>query len=347
MKFLDSISLIIPAYNPDYSLVSLVDQLSRRGFYRIIVINDGSDQSNLSIFLRINNIKKVTLLHHKRNLGKGAALKTGFRYITENLSHMINMVITLDADGQHNIEDVMKIANISQEFLNCLILGVRDFSGSVPLRSKFGNKLTKRVLKLIANVDLNDTQTGLRGIPTNMLREALKISSNRYEFELECILLAERMGLKIIQIPVKTIYVNNKLSYFRPLIDSMRIYLVFIRFVSISIISFFVDIIAFTLFYLISSDIIISTYSARLLSGSVNFSFNKYAVFRSHSKNKLIKESLSYVGLAILIATMSAIVVNHISVNIAWNVVVIKVIVDLHLFIISFLIQRFIIFRFK
>ena len=106
-------------------------------------------------------------------------------------------------------------------------------------------------------------------------------------------------------------------------------------------------IIAFTLFYLISSDIITSTYSARLLSGSENFSFNKYAVFRSHGKNKLIKESLSYVGLAILIATMSAIVVNHISVNIAWNVVVIKVIVDLHLFIISFLIQRFIIFRFK
>ncbi len=344
--FFDNITLIIPAYNPEDCIVELVSRLSVQGFNSIVVINDGSAQKYSDIFTKIREIKETCILHHKKNLGKGAALKSGFQYVFENLSHKTKTIITLDADGQHRVEDVIKIAYASNDFDKSLVLGVRDFSGSIPLRSKFGNELTKIILKLTNKVSLDDTQTGLRSIPFNFLREALKISSNGYAFELECLLLAKIMDLEIVQIPIKTIYINNnKSSHFRPVIDSMMIYIVFLRFVFISIASFLIDIVGFVLLYYYSSDIISSTYLARIFSGSLNFIFNKFVVFRSHKKDTIVKEFVYYIVLATAIATISAFTVNNITIAYGWNVTFIKIIVDLSLFIIGFLLQKSLIFR--
>ena len=93
------------------------------------------------------------------NQGKGQALKTAFTYIQEQ--NIYGTVVTADADGQHKVWDIFRTANKASENPNKLILGVRAFSGKVPLRSRFGNSLTKALFKLQTGVGVTDTQTGL------------------------------------------------------------------------------------------------------------------------------------------------------------------------------------------
>jgi putative flippase GtrA len=121
--------------------------------------------------------------------------------------------------------------------------------------------------------------------------------------------------------------------------------LVFARYVVVSVSSFLLDIILFTVFHYASGHIIGSTYAARLLSGFFNFYFNKHAVFRFHEPRHYLQESLGYLALAVIIATLSGAAVDWLTLLTGWHALPIKIIVDTHLFIVSFLVQRFILFR--
>ena len=100
----------------------------------------------------------------------------------------------------------------------------------MPWRSRFGNTLTRRVLRWTHGLDLLDTQTGLRCLPAEFARETLEIAGDRYEFELECLLLAQARRRPIVQQPIRTIYIDdNASSHFRPLVDSLRVYRVILR----------------------------------------------------------------------------------------------------------------------
>jgi glycosyltransferase involved in cell wall biosynthesis len=345
MHPLQGISLVIPAYNPSLYVMDLVKELLTHGFENIIIVNDGSSKHK-EVFEKLTEHKNVILLHHDRNKGKGAALKTAFKYILSNVMYKTETVITMDADGQHSIEDVKKIASKISSERNALILGVRDFSGTVPLRSRFGNTLTKLIFRLFRGINLKDTQTGLRGIPIKLVQEYLKIRLDRYDFELACLLLVKRLSLDFIQVPIQTIYIdNNASSHFRPLIDSLRIYFVFLRYSAVSIVCFALDIISFSVLFGVLSDISLSTYLARIISGSINFYSNKYVVFRSYDNARLIKELISYVSLAVLTAMLSAALVERISHSNTVSLVSAKVVVDLSLFLLNFLVQRCVIFR--
>lgn len=348
MKIPDNVALIIPAYNPDTIVMDLINQMILNGFSTIIVVDDGSSMDSQKIFENIEALPEVIVLRHRLNSGKGAALKTAFKYVLETCPDKIDAVITVDADGQHTMDDIKQVAEAINHCDNCLILGTRDFSNSVPLRSRFGNLLTRRILNLLSGLKLDDTQTGLRCIPRQMLQESLQLPFNHYEFELECLFLAKRMGLRFVQIPIKTVYIDdNKSSHFRPLIDSIRIYFVFLRFVFSSLLSFLIDILCFVLFVWITNDILISTYTARVISGTFNFLFNKHAVFLKNGQSNVKVEALYYLILCVVISTLSAIGVKNISEHSQLNLVFIKIFVDLGLFIISFLIQKYIIFRLR
>jgi putative flippase GtrA len=152
----------------------------------------------------------------------------------------------------------------------------------------------------------------------------------------------------ILQHPIETIYIDdNASSHFRPIIDSLRIYLVFIRYMMVSIGSFLLDISLFTGLYYLSGQIIASTYAARLVSGSFNFYFNKHAVFHSHEQRSYLRESLGYIALAIFIASLSGTAVNWLTTATGWHVTLVKILVDVQLFVISFFAQRFLIFNAK
>ncbi|GAK07092.1 bifunctional glycosyltransferase family 2/GtrA family protein [Geomicrobium sp. JCM 19038] len=344
------ISVVIPAYEPDYKLIETVRKIAQYAFDEIIVVNDGSDSSKLSIFRELITIRNCTVLNHKQNLGKGRALKTAFSYFLGKGENSVGLV-TADADGQHDPEDVYRVANCLSNNPNSLVLGVRNFSeDNIPLRSRFGNQLTKVVLKVASGISLRDTQTGLRGIPAEFAKELLEVEGERYEFEMRMLIACRTHNREVEQVTIETIYIDeNASSHFNPIIDSLKIYYVFLRFAFVSISSFILDIGLFALFssilkmFMPASFIIVATVMARAVSSLFNYLLNRQVVFQS--KGKVSKSLLKYYSLAVIQMVASAGGVYIIYQGVGDYEVIIKVFVDSMLFLISFLIQRLWVFR--
>ena len=103
--------LVIPAYEPDYNLIRLIKKVREKSDFRVIVINDGSSASCKRVFEQAATY--ATVLHHSLNQGKGQALKTAFRYI-QSQGHY-GVIVTADADGQHKLWDILRVANAAHE----------------------------------------------------------------------------------------------------------------------------------------------------------------------------------------------------------------------------------------
>ncbi|MFC7062972.1 glycosyltransferase [Halobacillus seohaensis] len=345
------ISLIIPAYNPDNKLIELVNELSSINFNSIIVVDDGSSTSN-HIFNELKDKQNCIILHHEKNKGKGRALKTAFSYVQKHQTNITGM-LTADADGQHSIPDIKKVAESLLKHPNNLILGVRDFKKeNIPLRSRFGNNLTKLIFRITSGLNIRDTQTGLRGIPLSFSKHLLNVDGERYEFETRMILASKDINCEISEVEIDTIYIDdNSSSHFNPILDSLKIYYIFIRFLLSSVASFILDVGLFTLFsaflktILPGSFIIISTILARVFSSLFNYFVNRNIVFKSttYTKVTLIK----YYTLAVFILGASSISVHYTYQFIGDHEVIIKVLIDSILFLMSFYIQRTWIFNKK
>ncbi|WP_241773267.1 glycosyltransferase [Bacillus sp. LL01] len=126
------VTILIPAYNPDNKLMELVKNIVKEGFQQILVVNDGSKKECESIFNKLKNVKQCTVLEHEVNKGKGQALKTAFSYFLDRFPEDVGL-ITVDADGQHAVEDVKKVAKRLFECPKSLVLGVRDFQVRISL----------------------------------------------------------------------------------------------------------------------------------------------------------------------------------------------------------------------
>ena len=336
------IGIVIPALDPPETLPGLVDELRSRALGRIVVVNDGSAEP--SLFRALEGTDDVTVLHHEANRGKGEALKTGFRHLLA--SETVTNIVTVDADGQHLTEDVARVRDAARSEPDALTLGARGFETGVPLKSAVGNKATRAVLRLTAGLDLKDSQTGLRAVPRPLAERCLAIESARYEFELEMLLLAKRMGIAIRETDIATVYLDrNRATHFRPIRDSIGIYLVFLRFLMISLASFWLDIVLFALLHHYTGAILASTYAARISSGTFNFLGNRRLVFRDGVRRSLVRDAIAYTALAFLIATASGLAVRALSAWIEWTPALVKLGVDPCLFMVSFVVQRYVIFR--
>ena len=224
--------VLVPAYKPGLELISLCDELcTSPEFGGVVVVDDGSGEQYAPIFSELRTITGVSVLEHVTNLGKGAALKTGLNYIACKFRHSVG-VITADADGQHAPEDILNIGEALSKSPSKLILGGRLFHGDVPMRSRLGNGVTKLVMRALIGCRLSDTQTGLRGIPMQFVPELLRSTATKYDFELDMLLKwQQKGGREFLEIPIRTIYIDgNHASHFNPFTDSVRVYLVFLRF---------------------------------------------------------------------------------------------------------------------
>src|ERR1039457_6814595 len=197
--------VLIPAYRPSAGLIDLVCDLSARGMPAIILVDDGSGPQFRDIFDQAAQFPGVQILRHAVNLGKGAALKTGINHALCLFPDLIG-VVTADADGQHHPEDIVRVAAGLHEHPGALVLGSRTFDAAVPLRSRFGNLLTRKLTATLIGARLQDTQTGLRGIPASLAARLLPIDSRGYEFELEMLIAARQSGVPLVEIPIRTIY---------------------------------------------------------------------------------------------------------------------------------------------
>lgn len=341
--------VIIPAFNPDEKLIHVVEKLKELKL-QVVVVNDGSRTIFNSIFEILEDRKLCDVLEHRKNKGKGAALKTGIQYAALNYPESSGFV-TADADGQHSPEDILKIADTLEENPDSFVLGTRDFSQKgVPLKSFLGNRITSFVYLLSTGKRCADTQTGLRGIPQKYKRLCLSVPGDKYEYEMNFLLEMGGNDVPFINVPIETIYLeNNSSSHFNPIKDSALIYLNILKYSISSLASAAADLSIFTIFtHLIfgtgSMGILASTITARLASGSMNFMVNKFWVFES--KRHKSNEAILYFVLFCCQMVMSWLLVSSLS-SLPINLTLIKVIVDTGLFFISYQIQKNFIFTEK
>lgn len=336
------IGIIMPAYQPDEKAIQVIEELVQVHDGPIFIVDDGSDASY--VFNKLDTFEQVTILRHAVNQGKGRALKTAFHYVS-NERPDLRAVVTIDADGQHLTKDIMKLVRSLEETDDALLLGSRDFSEkNIPLRSKFGNECTKVLYRIMTGTRLNDTQTGLRGIPTKYLPQLLTIEGERFEYEMNVLAKLKDMNIPIAEVPIDTVYLEgNKSSHFRPLHDSFQVYKVFFLYAMTSGASFLIDLALFMLFAKVFkivapvSFIIIATILARLLSSLFNYYINRHTVFKSGSRKSLYK----YYLLAACIMITSAGSVHLLYSEWLQNgEVILKVLVDTTLFLLTFVVQR-------
>lgn len=357
----DKAVIVIPSLEPDDRLPAYADKLLERGFCQVVTIDDGSvGEQFQAIFDRMAENDRITVLHHEVNRGKGAALRTGYAWIKENLPD-IEGIITADADGQHTVEDCVRLAEELHKGQRALYLGSRDFNlPNVPERSKKGNHITTAVFKALYGVYLPDTQTGLRAFRKEDLQFMLDVDGDRYEYEMKVLIACARAKLPMIPITIETVYENdNAGSHFHPVRDSWRIYKVilgsFFKFAAVSIASWVIDQgLANLLLYVLlpalgitSAGLLenISGYGARLVSSVFNFFMNRKVVF--NKQGNLKQHILRYAILCIGIITVSNLAVWLLDTLVGGTGLhwLFKLIIDLLLYVVSYSAQERWVFR--
>ncbi|ADV84346.1 bifunctional glycosyltransferase family 2/GtrA family protein [Terriglobus saanensis] len=338
---LSAIAVLIPVRHIEPVLEETIAELMACGFALVVLVDDGSPQKDRPIFNRFARAG-LPVLRHSVNLGKGRALKTGFNYILTEYPHLLG-VVTADADGQHTVADIAHVAARLAVSGSEPILGVRSFSGNVPLRSRFGNTLTRVLFAFGTGVRVGDTQTGLRGLPMASLPELMTLDGERYEYEMTMLAHLCREGNKPVEVPIETVYIEgNRSSHFDPVWDSMRIYFVLARFFLSSILASGIDFLGFTVAFALTHHLAASVAFGRF-SSLVNFALNRRFVFRN--RGSVTVALLRYYALVILIAFLSYALIWVTVQRLHWNVFVAKLCVDAALSLMSFSVQRTFIFR--
>ncbi len=342
-------SVILPSYNPTERLLSTLHGLIDEGFDDIILIDDGSRQDCQKFFEEAERLAECTVLHHEVNRGKGRALKTGFEYFLKNRPDCIGAVTT-DDDGQHTPADVMTCTRM-MESSGRAVFGARDFSSpEVPPKSRFGNKTTSFVFRVFCGIKISDTQTGLRAFPRDHMKLLIDADGERFEYETNVLLEMHRNHLTFTEQRIKTVYIdNNSETHFHPFKDSVKIYAVILKFMLSSGLSSVIDILVFTIINMLIPEsfdgnlrILFSTVGARAVSSLFNFFANRTTVFRS--TESLGSTMLRYYALCVVQAGCSYGLVFLLTslISAEYRIIdsLIKIVVDVLLFFLSFRIQQ-------
>ena len=274
---------VIPAFEPGDALLAVVKELGELNpELNIIVVDDGSQSiAAKDIFTRLRDYPNCQLLEHGQNRGKGAALKSGFREIM-NKATATGLVVTADADGQHLPTDIIKVMEEGIR-TSAAVLGVRNISMPMPLRSFLGNSITKRLMRLVLGISVTDTQSGLRAFPLNMLQRLIDTPGDGYDYEMRQLTdIVSSDQLK--EVSIQTIYEpGNPTSHFHPLFDSMKIYWVLMRHAIVSLCIGALDFIILFSLVTLGINVTLSVLASPLVSGVFYFSAMRKGVFKPGS----------------------------------------------------------------
>ena len=353
---------LIPAFEPDERILKLADELIKKGF-DILVVDDGSGPSYRELFNDLS--QRAIVLTHSNNLGKGAALKTGLRFINKYMAYTESIltpsgamtvsggdavIVTVDADGQHLPDDVMRVAEIAAVRRDALVLGSRALDTEVPVRSRIGNTVTRHVYSAATGVRVHDTQTGLRAFHRSLIPRLLEIEGDRYEYEINMLMQLAAEGVPIIEERIETVYEdNNSGSHFRTIRDSVRVYKEILKFSASSLASFAIDYGMYALLLAatgaagVANGAVISNIGARLVSASANYTMNKKLVFKS--RTGFARSAAQYFVLAAFILAGNTIVLSTLIGTVGVNSLVAKLLTEALFFTISWTVQRYIIFH--
>jgi putative flippase GtrA len=331
-----SIVFLIPSYQPTETLCSLLEQLRSASSAPIVVVDDGSGRRYADVFAQVREIAGTTLLTNAVNLGKGAALKYGMNYVLVHFPKCVG-VVCADADGQHAVADILRLAGELEKDATKVVFGTRAFDTEVPLRSRFGNAVSRYVYRLLIGVKLSDTQTGLRGIPRDLMALSLEIRANRYEFETEQLVTIKSKRMRMQEVPIQTIYLaGNRGSHFRPLRDSARIYFVLLRYSVASIVTEMADLAVFATIMAASGNLLLSNAIGRLIAVWVQFMLLQSFVFRLRGDAGTLA---LYLGLVVVSGVISTAMQLQLARFVPFPVVA-KVIAEVMVFVFNFLFLR-------
>ena len=220
--------IVLPTYNNPKTLKRVLDGILVYTS-EIIVVNDGSTDTTAKI---LSEYPQIITLHQPKNIGKGHALKTGFRYA---VSLGYEYAITLDTDGQHFPSDIPKFIEAldASEYKNILIIGDRNMNeADVLARSAKGNRVSTYWMKAATGLKLRDSQSGFRLYPIKeMNRIRFMNSTKKFEFEIEAIVKSYWAGIDIVHVPIQVLYdMKERVSHFRPFMDIARMVILYIWF---------------------------------------------------------------------------------------------------------------------
>lgn len=358
----EDIWIVLPSLNPSDNFDRVVDGVLDAGFAHLLIVDDGSRDDCKAHFDRAASDARCTVLTHAVNRGKGAALKTAFAYLTEHCPDAFGAV-TIDGDGQHLTKDILACA-AALDAPDTLVMGCRDFDApGIPKRSSSGNKITSTVFRLLCGIHLSDTQTGLRGVPAALFPALLAVRGERFEYETNMLLELSRQGVKLKEVPIETVYEDdNSESHFRPVRDSLRIYKFIILYVMASVAGSLADLAVFYAARLLlqlgpvtdgkmteARAVLWATVIARAISSFLNFNLNNRIVF--HGRHDFGGTMLRYYCLAVpqmlISAGLVALLSRWAATGASVLTTLIKFVVDICLFFLSFRIQQTWVFRSK
>ncbi|MFO7860265.1 MAG: glycosyltransferase family 2 protein [Desulfosalsimonas sp.] len=213
----DRFAVVIPAYNHAPAVEKVIAEAMELDL-PVFVVDDGSTDDTRE---RIYRFSEIRILTHEKNMGKGAALMSGFM----EASQIADWAITMDADGQHNPSDAKILIRAARQYRKALIVGRRTgMDGShVHWTSRFGRKFSNFWVRASGGPKISDTQSGFRIYP---LPEALawKTKSRRFEFEVEILVRAHWQHVAVVEVPVGVSYLpaGQRVSHFRPWRDFFR-----------------------------------------------------------------------------------------------------------------------------
>jgi glycosyltransferase involved in cell wall biosynthesis len=216
------IAILIPAYNASRSLRGVIEGIKESGL-AIVVVDDGSTDATAEIARDTG----VQVLRHRTNKGKGAALRTGFRFL---LQKGYRAILTIDADGQHDPAFIPHFVRAYQEGAGDIIIGSRagEFDAMSWLR-RFWNRLGVKAVSKLIGTPLTDTQSGYRLMRAEVL-QGLPLRAAGYEGELELLMKACKRGHSVREIPIATRYADGRpSSHFRPVKDTWLVCRTFLQ----------------------------------------------------------------------------------------------------------------------
>ena len=209
----NDICCLIPSYNEATSIGTIVKRL-RDGGYAVYVVDDGSTDATASIAESEGGV----VIRHKTNLGKGAALREGFKRV---MGDGYDAVIVMDGDNQHEINDIPFFIDMAAKSDAGLIIGNRMLdTSSMPRVRRIVNRFMSYLLSNVAGQEVPDSQCGFRLIKKEALA-GIRLESSNFEIESEMILKAAWAGFKIESVPIKTVY-RNETSKVHPFFDTLR-----------------------------------------------------------------------------------------------------------------------------
>lgn len=341
----NGILVLIPAYEPGESLLELLDELKEQTDYKLLLVNDGSGKASEEIFQKAGE-KGCIVLQHDRNRGKGAALKTGFAFIRDELRN-IRIIVTADCDGQHTVKDIVRVAESVKEDERELVLGSRTFQGEVPKKSRIGNTVSRKVFTLFTGLQVWDTQTGLRGFPAALLPWLLSIPGERFEYEQNMLFDCRRQECKIREIAIETVYENeNRGTHFHPVRDSFLVALCFLRFSAVSLVCAVLDFLLIGVFYHLSGNLLFSVIATRLCTASTQYLCNHFLVFHEEGRG-MKNSSWRYALLAGLMLALNYMMLRFFTEFLGISLFTAKLLTEAFLFLWSFGLQKTFVFAGK